>query len=64
MLCFYCKCPLLQLTGEDIPHYGDHIFCSIEHRAYYRAGVPLKGGSTDVAQPDLFEHAETQAGRS
>ena len=62
MQCHWCKVPLLQLIGEDIPHYGDHLFCSVEHRAYYRAGVPQKG-AYDVAQLELFEHAEAQVGR-
>ena len=39
MECHWCKSLLLQLSGEVIPHYGEHLFCSVEHRAYYRAGL-------------------------
>lgn len=62
-MCHWCKCPLLQQSGETVPIFGDFSFCSVEHRAYYRAGVPhstdssFEGGE-HVAQPDLFDHAK------
>lgn len=63
LCCFWCKCPLLQLSGETVPTHGSHVFCSAEHRAYYRAGLPAEKGGPRVAFPTDLDYAAEEVGR-